>query len=556
MLSRGDVLKYKIEDTMKTRSIYTGFFCLLMPVLLLPAFPLYGQGSIPLEEREALIAFYNATNGDHWKKNGGWKLEPLEDDGFAPRGSEGSWSGIKAKNGHVTEIRIKRFGLEGTLPRELGNLRYLRTLFVFGEIGLQGHIPPELAKLERLEELVLAMTQISGSIPPQLGHLTALRELRLASCLLEGIFPPELARLEKLQMLAVSHTGITGPIPPALGNLAGLRELDLSGSQMTGSIPAELGYLSNLEILNLSGDIPRRMGAYVSRKGDKPFSYKDYLERLKASGLRAWQFSGPVPPELGNLHNLTVLNLSRNRLIGSIPFEFGNLSNLKKLFLFNNRLDGPIPGELGNLLLLEDIVMSVNRLSGRIPPELGNLYNLKYLQLEKNNLSGPIPRSLGGLVALKQLRLASNGLKGPIPPGLTTLSTYHVSFEYNGLYTGNNVVRWFMKKRNALWEDTQTIAPGNVKAVPAGAGIVRVSWRPIKYKDHGGGYTVFYGPSIRGPWTEAGTTKSKKTASMDIRGLEPGKTYYFIIQTHTPSHDLNPNDIISDTSSPCSCKAG
>ena len=38
------------------------------------------------------------------------------------------------------------------------------------------------------------------------------------------------------------------------------------------------------------------------------------------------QLSGAIPPELGNLANLTVLGLSFNQLSGAIPSELGNLS--------------------------------------------------------------------------------------------------------------------------------------------------------------------------------------------------------------------------------------
>ena len=38
--------------------------------------------------------------------------------------------------------------------------------------------------------------------------------------------------------------------------------------------------------------------------------------------------SGMIPPEIGNLTNLTTLNLNYNNLYGEIPPEIGNLTNL------------------------------------------------------------------------------------------------------------------------------------------------------------------------------------------------------------------------------------
>ena len=72
--------------------------------------------------------------------------------------------------------------------------------------------------------------------------------------------------------------------------------------------------------------------------------------RVRALGLSRNALSGPIPPELGNLANLTWLYLGGNQLSGPpIPPELGNLANLTSLGLDNNALSGPIPPELGTL---------------------------------------------------------------------------------------------------------------------------------------------------------------------------------------------------------------
>ncbi len=74
--------------------------------------------------------------------------------------------------------------------------------------------------------------------------------------------------------------------------------------------------------------------------------------------------NGSIPPEIGNLNNLTGLVLAYNQLSGSIPPEIGNLNNLASLSLSNNQLSGSIPPELGNLNYLESLNLSNNQLSG------------------------------------------------------------------------------------------------------------------------------------------------------------------------------------------------
>ena len=59
-----------------------------------------------------------------------------------------------------------------------------------------------------------------------------------------------------------------------------------------------------------------------------------------------------------------------------------------KLSLRQNRLSGEIPPELGNLANLTGLNLGVNGLSGEIPSELGKLVNLRWIQLDLTLLSG------------------------------------------------------------------------------------------------------------------------------------------------------------------------
>ena len=62
---------------------------------------------------------------------------------------------------------------------------------------------------------------------------------------------------------------------------------------------------------------------------------------------------------------VTELNLTGNQLTGSIPPELGNLANLTRLILFLNQLTGAIPVELGSLTNLTDLSLEINQLTGR-----------------------------------------------------------------------------------------------------------------------------------------------------------------------------------------------
>ncbi len=202
--------------------------------------------------------------------------------------------------------------------------------------------------------------------------------------------------------------------------------LSLVANGLTGTIPPELGNLANLTDLRLysnqlAGAIPPELGN---------------LSNLRILNLHLNQLTGAIPPELGNLSNVTDLRVHDNQLSGAIPPELGNLSNLITAYLFNNQLSGPIPPELANLANVATLHLSNNQLTGAIPPELGNLANLTGLYLGSNQLTGPIPPELGKLSSLATLHLAGNQLSGPIPPELGSLSNLTALYLYGNQLTG------------------------------------------------------------------------------------------------------------------------
>ncbi len=192
----------------------------------------------------------------------------------------------------------------------------------------------------------------------------------------------------------------------------GVSSLSLSHHRLDGEIPPELGNLANLEMLNLfqnrlTGVIPPELGN---------------LSNLTDLHLSGNDLTGEIPPELGNLSNLQTLFLSGNHLTGAIPPELGNLANLTELSLYRNELTRAIPPELGDLANLEFLYLDDNQLTGAIPPELGNLANLEILHLVDNQLTSEIPPELGNLANLTELLLYRNELTGAIPPELGDLA--------------------------------------------------------------------------------------------------------------------------------------
>ena len=78
------------------------------------------------------------------------------------------------------------------------------------------------------------------------------------------------------------------------------------------------------------------------------YSIENTTELKFPPSLTSIGLTGPIPPEIGDLVNLTYLDLGWNQLSGEIPPEIGNLTNLDWLDLSNNQLTSSIPIEMGN----------------------------------------------------------------------------------------------------------------------------------------------------------------------------------------------------------------
>ncbi|CAH1416664.1 unnamed protein product [Lactuca virosa] len=102
--------------------------------------------------------------------------------------------------------------------------------------------------------------------------------------------------------------------------------------------------------------------------------------------------------------NLTVLDLSINKLNGSIPKELSKLQNLQTLNLGNNNLGGLIPTSFGQLSKLRIVNISMNHIN----------LTLEKLDLNHNNLVGPIYPEFGMMSRLFYLDFSSNQLSGNV----------------------------------------------------------------------------------------------------------------------------------------------
>ncbi|MCP4219151.1 MAG: hypothetical protein GY765_31235, partial [bacterium] len=566
---------------------------LLLVILCVTLFtaPLFSD--IPQTERDALIAFYNSTDGANWKTKTNWR-KPGDLTQFNDPGTEHTWYGVTCDAGLTTveHITLPSNDLSGTLPAEINSLTQLKTINLERN-QLTGSIP-DMTNLTALQLLSLRHNSMSGTIPASLNNLTGLTSLQLDYNGLTGTIP-DLGSLVSLTTLDLRGNQLTGTLPAWLNNLVqlyslylnenqltgtivsltdltGLVYLELGDNQLTGSIPTWINQLTQLKSLGLDGN--QFTGTIPDLLGLTTLNYLVLGENQLSGSIPVWlnsmttltmlqlggnQFTGTIP-DLGNLTSLFNLRLNDNQLTGPLPSWLANMTNLQYLFMDGNSLSGTID-VVGSLSLIERLHLSDNSFSGTLPAGLGNLTALSDLALDNNRFSGPIPAAIGNMAALQECKLNGNALSGPIPTAITNCISLMggggLDINWNCLYTNDDTVRSFVTYRHqGDWESTQTIAPADVYANEEAAESVKISWTPIVFQSEGGAYRVLYSTTAGSGYLEAGVTADKTINTYTVTGLTPGTDYYFVVETETSAHGNNINTVVSEKSAEVTATTG
>uniref|UniRef100_A0A6N2N0R5 Uncharacterized protein n=1 Tax=Salix viminalis TaxID=40686 RepID=A0A6N2N0R5_SALVM len=242
--------------------------------------------------------------------------------------------------------------------------------------------------MSSLEFLDLSGNNLSGPLPPRFDASPTLRYVYLSRNKLQGPIAMEFHDSSGIVALDLSRNNLSGRIPEWIGGLSELRFLLLSHNNLEGEIPIQLCRLEQLTLIDLSHNY--LSGNILSWTiSTHPFQYQDssdYQQTFEFTTKNVLLiYSGST------IRYFTGIDFSCNNFTGEIPPEIGNLSEIKVLNLSHNSLIGPIPPTFSRLKEIESLDLSYNKLEGEIPPQLTGLYFLAVFSVAHNNLSGKTP---------------------------------------------------------------------------------------------------------------------------------------------------------------------
>ena len=178
-----------------------------------------------------------------------------------------------------------------------------------------------------------------------------------------------------------------------IGYLKGMTEFNVYKNGVT-TLPPEIKELKNLKVLNLTKafeftTLPPEIGQLPK------------LERLQM----ALAAISEIPKEICNLRTLKYLNISANQ-ISTLPPEIGRLTTLEELDIHSTSIT-TLPDSICNLVNLKSLDISYLQHLTKLPDKIGNLTNLEYLNLFGDDIR-TLPKSMSKMKKLRSLNVYDN----------------------------------------------------------------------------------------------------------------------------------------------------
>ncbi|EGC34208.1 hypothetical protein DICPUDRAFT_80038 [Dictyostelium purpureum] len=202
----------------------------------------------------------------------------------------------------------------------------------------------------------------------------------------------------------LQNNNLSGNFFDEFSGLIHLEKLELGNNIMSGVIPnGVFQNMNKLQYMSLNDN---------SFEGDLTWAL--YLPlSIKTLWIALNQFSGEIA-DFSKYENLDLLFLEENLLEGTIPPHVGSIPKIRLLDFGINSLHGSLPDELGNLKTLEQFWLYDNFLSGSIPKTFSNLKNLTLFETSRNQFSGSLDGVFTDNPNLYSIKFSGNQFSGSL----------------------------------------------------------------------------------------------------------------------------------------------
>ncbi|KAK3423933.1 hypothetical protein EUGRSUZ_F00682 [Eucalyptus grandis] len=353
-----------------------------------------------------------------------------------------SWDGVTCDGttGNVAGLDFTCSWLHGTLHSNssLFLLRHLRNLNLSGNDFSGSHISSNLSAFATLTHLNLSSSSFPGSIPSEISCLSKLVSLDLSNKYFFGrlswensIFTMLVQNLTTLRKLVLGEVDMSMVSPKSFANFSSsLTYLSIGSCSLGGIFSYAVFRLLSLTTPYL----------FYNHNLSRILPKSNWTSPLESLSLWSTSFSGEIPDSIGNMKNLTILDLENCKFTGHIPSSMWNLNQLQVLWIDGNSFCGVVEFELFTKLKnLQELFVS---------QELNLIYDtLEYTfpKLEKLGLYScnltKLPYFLNSLKRLTFLDLSSNRIGGQIPMWFWGIShdTLKMLILSNNLFEGGNI---------------------------------------------------------------------------------------------------------------------
>lgn len=370
----------------------------------------------------------------------------------------------------LTNLQLSKNNISGRIPEEWGGMEALKNFGMFNT-KISSPLPKTIFEnWKHIGSLLLhSNPNLTGPLPPQLGQMetdNTLFSVQMHNCNFEGGIPEEWGGIPAVsKQLHLYGNKLTEPVPLSIQNHPSWTEDKWNKWKDAGIHfirTQQNGVFLELEQVP-DAQRERLMALYNALDGPNWIKGKNWNteedvgtwegitvtdEAITGLNLSGFGLKGQLPPEIGELTALKSLNLGNNpTLTGPLPKEIGNLVNLTILMAVTTGLEGPLPKEMGNLNKLTNLQLNKNQISGTIPKEWGGMAALINFGMFDTKISGPIPNEIfTGWKNIATFLMNNNpNLTGPLPEGLGNMTTTQTRFNihlYECNFTGSIPASW------------------------------------------------------------------------------------------------------------------